>query len=381
MTDREVRELPDSTGVIVAPKGYKIVHNYNEPEHTRLRWTTVPVGNPPPDPDPTPDPPPTDLHVLDVGFVTVQGEVSATRALLKADGWTTAQHMEAFGSACDHPTNAGSLLDANGGKGWLYAGMGSADVNNGGLNGCSSPDSRRPDTAAKAALHADRCWDVLKSRPGIIGVTFWQEMKGYGVNSNSLFNSHYTAFAQRLRALGFTGIIAGPYTTGGYSDAQNEGVHRDFLQGVFAPHPELVGAIAYDANDGAKAQMYADWASKYGAGSLPQINTELYPGGWQSTSVNQRTDGATLARCLLKQATVRSLHWTMIWSTGGGGEDKSQKAQIVNASGQPTALYTLLRDTIRPFLRGGNVTAAGTDRWTNAAGKTLTISGSSVTVS
>lgn len=378
MPDRELRLLlDDEDTVIVAAKGNILSASYNA-ERTRLRVKAIPGPVTPP-PDPTPDPTPG-ARVTDVGFVTVQKEVDGTRALIKATPWAlSAQHMHSFGSNCDGTTDAGGLLDKSGARGWLYAGMSTSDIDVNGENGCTTPDNSRPKDAASCVLHAQRCWDVLRTRPGIIGVTFWQEMKGYGTNG-TLFSSHAIPFATELRRLGFKGYIAGPYTTGGYSDAENTQVHQTFIDLVVKPHPELFDAVAWDASDGSKAGMYLDIYRRNGLEKLPHINTENYPGGWQPTSSTTRATAADVARSWCGQAAA-GVRWIMNWSTGGGGEDKSQKAWVVNGNGTPNSLWADIDGKIVPFLQGGDVSKSGTDRWTNGKGTTLSIVGPSVILS
>lgn len=315
---------------------------------------------------------------MQIGVVTVQNETTAGRQVLQQSGpgMCGGHHTHAFAANREYPSDINTFFGHMGNvvPKILYAACAPASLAT--SDPWVSPDTNRPVDEAAARTFANQIAEYITANASITHVNYYNELKGYNWGDNATdrarFYSHYIAFAERLKSLKPAIKVGGPYTTGGLPSGTITTIHQGFRDVVVIPRPELVDFIAWDHSGGTNTVFYT--AIYTGSGiNLPHMNTEWYPGGWNTTSpptVEQ------FARDLLGMATNPRMGFVMAWS---GGSDPAMRTPLWNSSGVTTAYWAAMK-TVAGFTRHGGVTSTGANTWTNAIGQTCTVTGNTLTV-
>lgn len=320
-----------------------------------------------------------------VGVVTVQNETSAGRARLGTGGlgvWG-GHHTHGFAANNTRPSDINTFFGQMGTSipKILYAALGPTSLST--TDPWVNPDTNRLSSTANVQAFADDVISYCQANSSIKAINFWNEMKGYNWGDNdtdrTLFYNHYITFATRVKATLPNMLIGGPYSTGGLSDSVLQAIHNGFITNVIQPNVGLVDFIAWDHSGATdlvggipRHQWYTDMYVSQGV-TLPHMNTEWYPGGWNTSSP---LSVGNYARAILNMAQNPYMRWAMHW---GGGSDAAMKSTLWNSSGTGTAYWSAL-NTVASFTSKGNVTNTSANTWTNATNQTLTVSGDTITV-
>ena len=322
-----------------------------------------------------------------VGVLAVQNETTAGRNRIGTGGPGVygAHHVHGFAANNVYPSDINSFLGhmGSGIPKIMYAALGPTALST--TNPWVDPNQNRLVDTNACVTFANQCGEYIAANATITHANFWNEMKGYNwgndATNRALFNSHYIAWATRMRVVAPGILLGGPYSTGGLSVSTLRLIHESFRDNVVKTNPGLVDFICWDhsgAEESAEGkpahQFYTDIYTQAPHNiTLPHMDSEWYPGGWNTGSP---PSVGNYARIICRIATNPYMQFLMHWS---GGSDPAMKTVLYNSSGTPTAYWTAL-NKVADFVRHGGVTTLSADSWRNAANQTLTVSGDTITV-
>ena len=276
-------------------------------------------------------------------------------------------HYSAFGAACSEPTNVTTRL------GWagsvpkmLYSSLAPSDLDWNG-KGCAGSNSRLRDNAVEE--FARRQLTVLNADRNITHANFWNQLKGYDFWTSAgrdVFYQHYIRWATVIKAARPDVKLGGPYTSGGMGNTNLLAIHNGFITNVVEPHPGLVDFIVSgDSSTARDTYWYTDIYTSRGV-HLPHWQPETYPCGHGASSCSV----SAMAHDLLTRATNPLMQGAMIW---GSGTDNHLAFDLWNSNGTTAYWDAFLK--IADFTAVGGVTKLDSDRYRNAAGEVLSVSG------